>query len=503
MQNVLIHLHPDFSEELENICQKWNRVQDVLFFQGISPPKEIEAKLMNSGSIHLEKAFEIAEEIIKTSGRKYNDQIIIFTEKRIFEPPYYQLFFGGQGTIGVISLDFTRKLFSQSNDKQGYIFRALLVNILDALFQKAGFENHEETLGCVLDFCNNMPDIIRSIEDGPKLCSRHLREVENQNKNYLLELVNVVANEKEIEKQDKKVSARVSASDKPVDVGIVIALEEEFREIFSLIRGRAKPFFNQEINQYYYTFENATISPYRCVTTFIGGMGPDSSALVGDRLMQQFKPATIVNIGIAGSTDKDVILGDVVVADQADNYLHTGKVVDGNNNTFEFKLSGDPYKSSPDYIAHARHFEYAYPDSAQQWLDSCSEKQMMLIGKNNLVDLFNKKLIREYPKIHVGHIASGSIVGASSLFINWLKNSRDRKYLAIEMESGGILRAAHTRALATLVIRGISDNSTAQKADLDQINDGALRRYAMLNATMFLWTLMELQLLRRVLLTNS
>lgn len=84
------------------------------------------------------------------------------------------------------------------------------------------------------------------------------------------------------------------------------------------------------------------------------------------------------------------------------------------------------------------------------------------------------------------------------MFIKWLKDNRDRNYLALEMESGGILSAAHTRDVATLVIRGISDYSDIAKAELDQVKGGALRRYAMINATLLLWALMEGQLLRRV-----
>lgn len=498
MQTVLIHLHPDFSEELESVYQKWNRVQDVLLFRGIIPPKEIEAKLMSGGAIPLEKTFEIAEQIRISGGHAQSDGIIIFTEKRIYKSPYFQLFFGGEGTVGTISLDFTRKLFGKSDSKQGYIFRALLNNILTALFQEAGFDSHEETLGCVLDFCNNMSDIVRGIEGGPRLCDRHLREVSRRDKAYLLALINAVANESEIAKLDTRVSDRITAFDQPVDVGIVIALEEEFRELFSLICGRAKPFFNEEISQYYYAFENVNDTPYRCVATFMGRMGPDTAALVGDRLIHQFQPATIVNIGVAGSMDKDVLVGDVVVANQVDNYLHTAKAIDGINSTFEFRLSGDPYKSSPDYVTHVQHFEYAHSESAKKWLNDCSNKQKSLLGNGDRLHLCNKGLLREHPRIHVGHIASGSIVGASSLFINWLRDNRDRKYLALEMESGGILNAAHTRAVATLVIRGISDYSDIAKAELDQVKGGALRRYAMINATLLLWALMDLQLLRRV-----
>jgi len=46
-------------------------------------------------------------------------------------------------------------------------------------------------------------------------------------------------------------------------------------------------------------------------------------------------------------------------------------------------------------------------------------------------------------------------------------------------------------------VRGVSDFADDRKAALDQIGDGRLRRYAMENATDFLWSLMEAGVLRR------
>ena len=160
-------------------------------------------------------------------------------------------------------------------------------------------------------------------------------------------------------------------------------------------------------------------------------------------------------------------------------------------------------RKNPNDQGHVREVFQVQKASRVEQLDLSAEQceQLRWITLEHglhLLLLCNKGIIREYPKIHVGHVASGSIVGASSLFIKWLKDNRDRKYFALEMESGGILSAAHTRAVATLVIRGISDYSDIAKAELDQIKGGALRRYAMTNATLLLWALMELQLVRRV-----
>jgi len=61
------------------------------------------------------------------------------------------------------------------------------------------------------------------------------------------------------------------------------------------------------------------------------------------------------------------------------------------------------------------------------------------------------------------------------------------------MESGGLAISAHmnTESTKALVVRGISDYGDERKKQLDSVGEGALRRYAMRNATAFLWTLIS------------
>jgi len=129
MSEVLVHLHPDFAEELDNHLVKWNRVQDRLTFRGIRPPLEIEAQLLSPGAIPLRDTLRLADAIGVSESVTSDVEVIVFTEKRIYEEPYYQLFFGGSGYRTTISLDFTRHLFEKADNKKSYIFRAILINI--------------------------------------------------------------------------------------------------------------------------------------------------------------------------------------------------------------------------------------------------------------------------------------------------------------------------------------------------------------------------------------
>jgi nucleoside phosphorylase len=282
------------------------------------------------------------------------------------------------------------------------------------------------------------------------------------------------------------------------DIGIVIALEEEFRELAPQII--FKPYYNQDIKQYYYLFERGGVdqeqTPYHCVVTFIGAMGPTDAGIVGDRLISQFNPKTIISIGIAGSTDKDVLVGNVVVADQTDEYLASSKAVEtSDKQDWDFQFSGNPFKSDPAYVAHAMNLKYAHNVKMQEWERNCKQNLLEKIGSVTIENLIRERLIGDFPEIQTGHIASGPTVGAAKQFVQWLKDKHDRKLLALEMESAGILNAAHKRAVSSLIIRGISDYSDDRKNKLDGIGQGVLRRYAMNNALGLLWVLMELRLI--------
>jgi len=76
-----------------------------------------------------------------------------------------------------------------------------------------------------------------------------------------------------------------------------------------------------------------------------------------------------------------------------------------------------------------------------------------------------------------------------------LVKQRDRKYLAIEMESAGILASAYTHGIDSLIIRCISDFGDKRKKELDGIGEGILRQYAMNNGLALLWRMMKLGLI--------
>jgi nucleoside phosphorylase len=281
-----------------------------------------------------------------------------------------------------------------------------------------------------------------------------------------------------------------------IDVGIVIALEEEFRELHEQIKVRCQVIPDPDTGRSFYLFDSPSADPekpYRCLSTFFGGMGPTKAALVTQHLVKEWNPGTVVMLGIAGGLDKELSLGDVVVASVVDNFLDRGKAIPTqDSNSFALALAGDPYRPNAELINKIQHFEFTSPDAYQRWRQACSDQLQTLLPSKKRNQLIRKKWLREAASIKDGHIASSPIVGAAEQFADWLKQ-RDRSYMALEMEAGGLMAALcdGVDPKRALIIRGISDFADERKAKLDKTREGGIRRYAMRNCISLLWALLE------------
>jgi nucleoside phosphorylase len=280
----------------------------------------------------------------------------------------------------------------------------------------------------------------------------------------------------------------------PVDVGIVIALKEEFTELHNQIKDSCKAVRDQTTGGYYYLFEHQCVNQetcYRCVATFAGNMGPTKAGLVTQRLVTEFKPSTIVMLGIAAGITDDVKLGDVIVATQVDAYMENSKAE--GEDEFTLALGGEIYRPSADVVNFSQNFQFVYSNEFQQWQDSCARELTRLFpDKERLDALIKQGLLREQAHLIAGHIASGPTVGAAQGFIQWLKR-RNRKYLGLEMEAAGLMAAVYEEAIPrrTLVLRAVSDCGDQRKGNLDKINSGAFRLYAIRNAIALLWSFLN------------
>jgi nucleoside phosphorylase len=280
-----------------------------------------------------------------------------------------------------------------------------------------------------------------------------------------------------------------------IDIGMIVALKEEFRELFSQLPS-PQAIKDPETGVSDYLFEWGSPFPYQCAATFVGDMGLEKAALATDRFIKRRQPATIVLLGIAGGIAQDVNLGDVVVVTSVNNYLTKGKAVSGEGESFTFEAGGDPYRCSDDLVRAVQDLEFAHSQLYQQWQGNCRERLKEASSAEQIAELFQKNYLRETAGLIEGAIASGPVVGAAKEFIRWLKQI-NRNYLALEMEGGGMLGAVYSQAdpKKTLILRGISDFGDERKKELDEIGKGGIRRYAMNNAIALLGKLLEAEVL--------
>ena len=213
---ILVHLHPDFSHELKDVLKRWNIVQQEIEFVGIRPKHKWESSLLSSGEISDDEASTIAAKIRAENGFSPGDGILVFTEKRLYDEDYYQLFVGGREAdeipprVGILSLQFLRSFYKSPDSRKSLMFRAIILNILYSIAIDEGLNNHGSmTKGCIMDFCGNMSDIEIGLASGPKFCSECASIMERKGETYLFELVNSFLAIPNLEAQDSRITETV------------------------------------------------------------------------------------------------------------------------------------------------------------------------------------------------------------------------------------------------------------------------------------------------------
>jgi nucleoside phosphorylase len=281
----------------------------------------------------------------------------------------------------------------------------------------------------------------------------------------------------------------------PMDIGIVIALPEEFGYFHAEIEDGCVVLKDAMSGNYDYIFDRpgGLSRPYRCVAAMVGEMGHTKAGLLTERLITQWQPRTVVVIGLAGGMGGAVLAGDVIVGTQVDAYLENSKAIPGTAAPeFTYEAAGEVYRASGDLIQAVRHFRFAKKPLFRNWQKDGTTDLADIISRSDYDRLNSAQLIRKEPDYFDGPVASGPTVAAAGSFVNWVKE-RNRKFLAIEMESAGVLAAVYRQAdpKRSLVLRAISDFADERKAEMDRVEGGCVRRYAMRNACRLLWRLLE------------
>lgn len=274
------------------------------------------------------------------------------------------------------------------------------------------------------------------------------------------------------------------------DILVLVALQEEFKQLHELLpESVAIP--DAEHGGCDYVCE---VGDRQVVMRLVGAMGTGDAQLAADRALTRWHPRVAVWVGIAAGIHKDVRLGDVIVPDQIDGYDANLKAVDAAGGGYKFEERGEVFRADHALVQAVQNLPFAHVVAHDSWTKACAVE---LAGElANARKAPPQSTVRAAPEIKVGHIASGSIVGAAKAFTARLRE-RDASFIGLEMETAGLSRAAHKRALAVpvLALRGVSDFGDGRKAKLDGVGQGAFRRVAMRNATRLLLTLIDVGVL--------
>jgi nucleoside phosphorylase len=278
------------------------------------------------------------------------------------------------------------------------------------------------------------------------------------------------------------------AAPPPVDLGIIVALQEETGELLDLA-GDYTPCGDRDMNSYLFTR-----SGYRCAVTFVGAMGETEAARIAERHIGLFDPESVVSMGISGGVHDDLRVGDVYVPTQAVQYIQGGKASPTDDGGFIIRPGADVSRVDDHLHTETIGFKFNHKTAYRQWRDDCRKDFEALLTDPAIRErLIAENLVRRHVALVAeGHEASGPVVSGASAFSAWIQ-SHDRNVKAVDMECAAVVRAAEARKhrKRALVIRGISDYGDPRKKDLDAIGGGSLRKYAMRNAVRLLWALLD------------
>lgn len=201
-------------------------------------------------------------------------------------------------------------------------------------------------------------------------------------------------------------------------------------------------------------FEVGTVAGTRApVVLGLTGKGNHTSAVLAERAVEEFSPAALVFVGVAGALWDTPPPGDVVMATHV--YAYHG----GTSEDDGLKARPRVWETAHDLIQTGTHLGRTADWTAAAHPDHPD------------------------PKVHFGPIAAGEIVQNSRISheARWIRQTYNDA-LAIEMEAAGVAQAGHLSGAPVAVVRGISDRADGTK---DTENDRAWQPVAAVNAAAF------------------
>jgi nucleoside phosphorylase len=266
-------------------------------------------------------------------------------------------------------------------------------------------------------------------------------------------------------KADEFLLSEPSPSPNKADVVIITALPEpEGKQLREAFRSKAKTWETDVADGV--PFHTARMkfgkTSIRMAIASQSRMGMVDAALLAAKAMREWQPVYVVMTGIcAGIRDKELNLGDVVIADEVFDY-GSGKIVGK--------------RLHPDY-----HFVCMHTTLCALLKDFATRTDVLQSIQNAWKNTSGKPLT--VLKAHVGPMASGAAVMASQSMVKGIVEHK-RKLLAVDMEAYGVAQAtAHMLDGRTrfIVCKAVSDY-----ADADETKGDTYQEYCSFVSALFI-----------------
>lgn len=203
--------------------------------------------------------------------------------------------------------------------------------------------------------------------------------------------------------------------------------------------------------EYYHSDVNTSDGHFlSLVYCHISKMGVVSATQATTRIIELFKPDTIVMCGIAAGRPGKTTFGDIIVAEASVNFMGGSieETVDGN---IEFLPDSDSISVIPSWLSLFKNYK---------------DNQSLLRNIRDKADPLNEH--KHDISLHIGKIATGPAVIKSEAFTEKYIKNHNRQYIAIDMETYGVYYAARYLNRRYISIKAVSDHADQNKNDASQ-----------------------------------
>ncbi|HEY1351928.1 MAG TPA: tetratricopeptide repeat protein, partial [Ktedonobacteraceae bacterium] len=249
------------------------------------------------------------------------------------------------------------------------------------------------------------------------------------------------------------------------DICIFCALHQEAAALLAEFEARCCVSFSRGFSyrtQYAYqyaTIENQRGEPLTVLVTWPSHHGPVQTAIDLVLVLNEFQPRFAAMTGICAGDQREVRLGDLIVARCA--YLYEeGKIISGPDGQLLHQLETTSVASTSQMLQYIQGFH--------EWQAPVRTLKQAWLGHPLDPD--------EEPRCFIAPMASGMAVRSDDPF-PWLRERYHRNVLGLDMEAASFYRALGTCAqIPALVVKGVCDYGDHRKND--QLHSFAARASA-------------------------